>query len=66
MEGGIILAVEIKFKTPTINHTPFPKETIHERLIADKAIDYRNNYRIVNLPDGYQIVEPIDKNKLWK
>lgn len=49
------------------NHNnPFPIDTLHERLVRDKAIDMRHNYRIIELPNGYMRVLPIDKTKLYK
>ncbi|WP_342601073.1 hypothetical protein MHB48_08750 [Psychrobacillus sp. FSL H8-0483] len=54
-------------KTKLKNHTtPFPIDTLHERLIRDKAIDLRDNFRIVELLDGYIRVLPIDETKLYK
>ncbi|WP_153730678.1 hypothetical protein [Sporosarcina obsidiansis] len=59
-----------KFKAKKIaltNHkTPFPIDTLHERLIKAKAIDMRDNYRIVETFDGYIQVLPIDNTKLYK
>ncbi|AEK88401.1 hypothetical protein BAXH7_01263 [Bacillus amyloliquefaciens XH7] len=37
-----------------------------ERLIKDKAVDMKDNYRIIDLNNGFVKVEPIDKNKLIK
>lgn len=45
---------------------PFPHETLNERLVKDKVIDMRDNYRIIEHNDGYISVVPIDKTKLWK
>ncbi|MFJ7680334.1 hypothetical protein ACIQXQ_20105 [Peribacillus sp. NPDC097198] len=60
------MAIKIKFKKSKNDHNPFPLETLHERLIKDKAIDMRDNFAIENLDDGYIVVRPIDFNKLYK
>ncbi|MGD6831418.1 hypothetical protein ACQCT5_04615 [Sutcliffiella halmapala] len=60
------MATKITFKKSKNNHYPFPKETLYERLIKDKAIDMRNNYLIDQLEDGYVSVKPIDQSKLFK
>ena len=59
------MAANIKFKKSN-NHNPFPLETLHERLIKDKAIDMRSNYTIEDLEDGYVVVKPVNQSKLYK
>lgn len=45
--------------------SPCSIDNLDERLRRNKAIDYRNNYKIKELDDGYVQIFPIDKNKLW-
>jgi hypothetical protein len=66
MERRLIMANKFIFKKSINNHNPFPLETLHERLIKDKAIDMRENYIIKEHPDGYVSVKPIDNTKLYK
>ena len=44
---------------------PFCTECYHDRLIASKAVDMRDNFRINDLGNGYSEVVPIDDTKLW-
>ncbi len=37
-----------------------------DRLIATKAVDFRDNCRIIDLGNGYGKVEAIDKTKIFK
>ncbi len=39
--------------------------TLKENRIKHKAIDLRNNCKIVDLGNGYTILEPLDKNKIF-
>ncbi|MBL3728933.1 hypothetical protein JIN86_04825 [Lysinibacillus sp. HST-98] len=47
-------------------NNPYPLETHHERLIKDKAIDMRDNYRIIHLDNGYVQIKPIDESIFYK
>ncbi|MHC9080397.1 hypothetical protein [Bacillus altitudinis] len=58
------MGFKIKLNTKNNNETPYPLCTIKERLIKDKAVDMRNNYRIIDLENGFVKVVPIDENKL--
>ena len=50
-----------------MNHkTPYPLKTLHERLVKDKAVDMRDNFKISDLADGYVKITPINKDKLYK
>lgn len=44
----------------------FPNETLQERLIRSKAIDYNENYTIEDFGNGYATISPKDKNKLLR
>lgn len=44
----------------------FCSECLEERLEEAGSIDLRNNHRIVELGNGYDKIEPIDPNKLFK
>lgn len=43
-----------------------PTRDLYNRLIKDKAIDMRDNYKIVELSDGYVKVIPLDETKYFK
>ncbi|KIL12250.1 hypothetical protein B4127_1581 [Bacillus pumilus] len=58
------MGFELKLNTKKNNTAPYPLCTLKERLIKDKAVDMRNNYRIIDLENGFVKVVPIDENKL--
>jgi hypothetical protein len=60
------MAVNLKFKKTSHDVAPFSIETLHDRLIKDKAIDMRNNYYIEELNNDYVKILPKDKSKLYK
>lgn len=45
---------------------PFPNETLKERLIKSKSIDYKRNYTIKDCGNGYIKIIYKDKDKLLK
>lgn len=46
------------------NVAPYPLNTLKERLKKDKAVDMKDNYRIIDLENGFVEIVPIDENKL--
>ena len=44
--------------------SPFHPNTLHERLVRNKAIDLRKNYVEIDLGRGYSRLEPVNRNKL--
>lgn len=42
----------------------FPNETLQERLIRSKAIDYKENYTIEDFGNGYAKISPKDEKEL--
>ncbi|MBG9826044.1 hypothetical protein ABE33_10375 [Bacillus safensis] len=58
------MGFELKLNTKRNNVTPYPLCTLKERLIKDKAVDMNDNYRIIDLENGFVKVVPIDGNKL--
>ncbi|AEB23390.1 MULTISPECIES: hypothetical protein [Bacillus subtilis group] len=60
------MSIKIKLNTNSNNKSPYHHSTLKERLIKDKAVDMKDNYRIIDLNNGFVKVEPIDKNKLIK
>lgn len=44
----------------------FSIKNLDERLKKNRTIDYRKNYRIKDLNNGYVEITPIEKDKLWK
>lgn len=44
---------------------PWAKKSLDERLVDSKAIDLRDNFRIVDHENGFSSIEPIDETKLW-
>lgn len=58
--------IKCKFcKRDTMVGAPFCNACYHDRLIASKAVDLRDNFRINDLGNGYSEVVPIDDTKLW-
>lgn len=43
---------------------PFLNETLQERLVHSKAIDYKENSSVENLGNGYARISPIDETKI--
>lgn len=60
------MGLKFKVKKSKSNSTPFPLETLHERLVKDHAIDMRDNFIIKELEGDYIKVSPIDNTKLYK
>ncbi|MFP5200680.1 MULTISPECIES: hypothetical protein [Bacillus] len=58
------MGFELKLNTKKNNVTPYPLCTLKERLIKDKAVDMKDNYRIIDLENGFVKVVPIYENKL--
>ncbi|KAA6472270.1 hypothetical protein [Bacillus swezeyi] len=58
------MGFKLELNTKTNNITPYPPSTLKERLIKDKAVDMRDNYRIIELGNGFVKVVPVDENKL--
>lgn len=44
----------------------FPNETLKERLMRSRAIDFNENFTVENLGNGYMKILPKDENKLVK
>ncbi|MDM5216733.1 hypothetical protein P5667_12280 [Bacillus velezensis] len=60
------MGFKFELNTETNNVTPYPLSTLKERLIKDKAVDMKDNYRVIDLGNGFVRVEPINKNKYIK
>jgi hypothetical protein len=45
---------------------PFCADCLPQRLEASGAVDLRDNFRIVDVGNGYSAIIPIDETKLWK
>ncbi|UOQ47752.1 hypothetical protein MUN88_17110 [Gracilibacillus caseinilyticus] len=58
--------VKVKTNFTKKSNTPFPIETLDQRLEKDKVVDMRNNYHIVEHDNGYVKIIPIDSTKIFK
>lgn len=60
------MIAKLKIKNSAKHKNPFPHNTLHDRLVKDKAVDMRNNYYVEQLNDGYVSIKPVDDTKLFK
>ena len=44
---------------------PWANISLRDRLIASGAVDMRDNFRVIDLENGYVDIVPIDPNKKW-
>ncbi|WP_069648979.1 hypothetical protein [Caloranaerobacter ferrireducens] len=45
---------------------PFPNETLRERLVNSKVIDYKDNCILEDFGNGYMRISPKDEKKLLR